>query len=180
MGDGGHIAFQARPRIIDHIPYHAVGHRRVARAFHADRHRLAARVRRVRAAANPRETEIVAHHRNARLAETADDRLDVLQLLFLFRSIEQNIVPMRRVKILNGFEFKARGVDLFAKSDKFIQRPDAFGIARQSPALVRAGGLVVARIMRAAFEVIHEVRDDMGCAGLPRKLEIIARQHVTI
>jgi hypothetical protein len=34
--------------------------------------------------------------------------------------------------------------------------------------------------VRAAFEIIHEVGHDVRGAGLPRKLEIFAREHVTI
>ena len=55
-----------------------------------------------------------------------------------------------------------------------------FRVAGQSPAPLRAGRLVVAGIVRAAFEIIHKMGHDVRGAGLPRELEIFAREHVTI
>jgi hypothetical protein len=34
--------------------------------------------------------------------------------------------------------------------------------------------------VRAAFEIIHEMRHDVRGSGLARELKIFARQHVTI
>jgi hypothetical protein len=40
--------------------------------------------------------------------------------------------------------------------------------------------LIIIRVSRAAFEIIHQVRDDVRGTGLPRELEILTRQPVTI
>ena len=99
-------------RIDDHVPRHAARHRRIDRAVHPDRHRLAAGKPPGHAATDAGDAEVVAHDRNAGLAEPTNDRLAVLQMLALLRPIEQHIVPMSRIEILNRLELEARLVDL--------------------------------------------------------------------
>ena len=89
-------------------------------------------------------------------------------------------MPVRRVEIFNCFELQTLSLDALAQLNQFLLRPEFVRVAGQPPAALVAGGLVVARIFRAAFEVVHQMRDDVGRPRLPRELEIFARQHVPV
>ena len=134
----------------------------------------------MRAPANARDAEVVAHDRNSRIAEIANNFFYIFELRLFFRAVEQNVVPMRRIKIFNRFEFQTFGFDAFAQINQFFGAPKFIWIAGQAPAAFRAGRLVVARIFRAVFEIIHQMRDDVCRARLPRELKILTRQHVPV
>lgn len=89
-------------------------------------------------------------------------------------------MPVRRVKVFDGFQLQAFGFDTLAQSRQFFRAPQFVRVASQAPAALAAGGLVVARVFCAAFEVAHEVRDDVRRPHLPRELEIFAREHVPV
>jgi hypothetical protein len=50
------------------------------------------------------DAEVVAHDRDTGLAEPPDNSLDVLNLLVLPRTIEEDVVPVGRVEVLNRGE----------------------------------------------------------------------------
>lgn len=179
VGDRGDAAL-GRVRVIDHVPDHAVGHWSVQGAFHADGAGAASRIRGVGAAANSRDAEIVAQDGDASLAQAADDGFDVFQLLLLLWAIQKDVVPVGGVKVLDGLEFEAGGVDFFAQGQQFCQGPELVGIPGQAPALFRAGGLIIPGIVSAAFEVIHQMSDNVRGPGLPRELKVIAGKHMPI
>ena len=90
--------------------------------------------------------KIVAENWNARLADIADDGFKIFNLLSLFWPVQQYVVPVCRVKIFNGFQFKAGGVDfLFDRGQLFVS-PEFVGIAGQPPAGIIADGLVAGLI----------------------------------
>ena len=89
-------------------------------------------------------------------------------------------MPVRRVKIFNGLQLQAFGLQVLAQGDEFRRRPELAGIAGQAPAALGAGGLIVARIVRATFEVIHQMRHNVRGARLPRELKMLAREHVPV
>ena len=157
----------------DHVPGHAAGHRRVERAVHADGRRAAARERPGHAAAHAGDAEVVAEHRNAGLADAADDRLAVFEVLALLRAVEQHVVPVGRIEVFDRFELEAGGVDLALERDQLVDGPQLIGIAGQAPASLGAGRLVVARIVRARLEIVDQVDHNMSGPGLPRELEVL-------
>jgi len=94
----------------------------------------------VGAAANAGNAEVVAHDGNPRLADAPDDGLDVLELLFFLRAVQQNVVPMGGIEIFDGFELESGGVDFLAQRNQFCERPEVVRIAGPAPTLVSAGG----------------------------------------
>src|SRR5205823_6660978 len=134
-----------RVRTKAHVPYHAVGHRRIERSIHPDGDCAAASERTSHTSANTGEAEVIAHHRNAGLAQTLNDRLYVFEVLLLLRTIEEHIVPMSRIEVLDGFELQALSFNGLAQVAQFLERPQFVRVACESPALVGAGGLVVRR-----------------------------------
>ena len=70
---GGSVA------VIDHVPDHAVRHRRIERALHAHRLRATPRKRALDPPRHAGNREVVAQDGDAGLADVADDGFDVLQ-----------------------------------------------------------------------------------------------------
>ena len=87
---------------------------------------------------------------------------------------------MGRIEILHGFQGQPGRLDLAAESLKFIDGPELVGISGPAPAALCASGLVVARVVGAAFEVIREVSDDVGRSGLAGELEVLAVEQVAV
>ena len=177
---GGRNRPGRRRGVIDHVPDHAVGHGQIVRAFHADGRRLTARIVALGPARDAGDGKIIAHDRNPRLSQPADDRLDVLDVQGALRAIEQNVVPVGRVEVLDGLQPQPRGLHLDADLHQLRERPQLMGIAGQPPAIVRARGLIIVFPMHAAAEIIDQVRHDMRRARLPRELEVLARQHMAV
>ena len=96
------------------------------------------------------------------------------------RAVEQHVVPVGGVEVLDRFELEAGRVDLAAQGDQLVDGPELIRVAGQAPALLGAGRLVVARIVRARLEIIDEVGHNMGGPRLTRELEVLRRQHVAI
>src|SRR5205823_6677255 len=103
----------------------------------------ASRERSFHSAAYSGDAEVVADDGNAGLADSADDCFDVLEMLAFARTVEQDVVPVRRVKILNGFEFEAGRVYIASKDCQFVQGPELVGIAGSAPTGIGASGLIV-------------------------------------
>ena len=90
--------------VVDHVPDHAVGNRRIDRPFHSDRDRAASRERAAGPPGDSRQAEVVAEDRNPSAPDIADQLFQILQLLLLFGPVEQHIVPVRGVEILECFQ----------------------------------------------------------------------------
>jgi hypothetical protein len=166
--------------VVRHVPDHAARHRHIARAVHADRQRPAACGMSCDPPAHARDAEVVAHHRNARLAQAADDRLEVLKLPLLLRAVEQHVVPVGGVEVLDRLQRKPLGVDRPLQIDEFLQRPDLIRIAGIAPTALRAGRLVVVRAVASALKVVDKMHHQVRSAGLPRELKVLASQHMPI
>jgi hypothetical protein len=87
---------------------------------------------------------------------------------------------MGRVEVFNCLQLQSTVVNLTAEGDQFVHGPQLFRIAGAPPTQVGAGGLVIARIVFAAVEIVDEVGHDVRSSGLSRELKIRARQHVPI
>ena len=166
--------------VVNHVPDHAVGHREVVGALHADRGGAAARVGAGGAAGDAGEAEIVTQRGDARLAQAPDDRLDVLDVLGAPGAVEQDVMPVGGIEVLDRLQLEAGGLDLAPQGHKFVERPEFVGVAGDPPPPVRAGRLVVAPGVPAAAEIIDQMGHDMGRAGLPREMEIFAREHMAV
>ena len=89
-------------------------------------------------------------------------------------------MPVGRIEILDRFQLQAAVVDFAAQRRQLVDRPQPIGVAGAAPAVIRAGRLVVARVLAAVFEIVDEVGDDVRGAGLSRELEVLAREHVSV
>src|ERR1700677_536368 len=128
-----------------------------------------------------RQTEDVPEHRNASLAQMANDGLDCLDLLRPLRAIEQNVVPVRGIEVLNRSQSQPGIFNFTAHRREFLGRPNLIWITRKSPGFIlRTGGLVVTWVRRALIEIIDQVNHDVRTARLAREVVVIARQHMTI
>jgi hypothetical protein len=58
-------------------------------------------------AADPRQTEVIAEYRDTGFPKAANDGLHFLDLLGTLWTIEQNIVPVRRIEIFDRGEVSA-------------------------------------------------------------------------
>ena len=76
-------------------------------------------------------------------------------------------MPVRRIKIFNGFEFESGGVDFFFDGGKLLVSPELVRVAGQAPAGIVADGLVAGLIAARGTEIIHEMDDEMRAAALP-------------
>jgi hypothetical protein len=101
-------------------------------------------------------------------------------MLLALGTIKEHVVPVCRVKVLDRLELEAGGLDVAPHRDHLLQGPEFVGIARETPAAVSTGGLVVVRLLSVASEIVDEVGDDVGSARLPRELEVLAGEHVPI
>ncbi len=126
------------------------------------------------------QAEVVAHDRHAGLPEPAHDGLDVVNVRGALRAVEQDVVPVRRIEVLDGGENEAFALHRAAERDEVVHRPEPLGIPGPAPAAIGAGRLAVGGAMAAAREVVHEMRDDGRRAGLPREAEMLAREHVLV
>ena len=120
-----------RVRIVDHVPDRPVRNRHVFRGtIHPQRHRSPATCRCGDSPTHAAEAEVVTQHRHARLADAANDRFDLFNLLRALRPIQKNVVPVRRVQILDGrkrqpgiFDFLANIFNFVRPSTIFQDRP---------------------------------------------------------
>ena len=108
-----------RVAVVDHVPYHAVWNRYIfGGTVHAEGDCMAATERRGHAAADARQTEVVAEHGNAGFTKAANDGLHFFDLLRALRTIEKNVVPVRGIKVFDRrqdqacvFNFGAKGLE---------------------------------------------------------------------
>src|ERR1700679_50914 len=92
----------SRVAIVDHIPDHSIWNRHVfGGTIHSYGDGVTTAKRSGHAAANTGEAEVVAEHWNASVAHAANDGLHFLDLLRTLWTIEQNVVPVRGVKVLD-------------------------------------------------------------------------------
>jgi len=98
----------------------------------------------------PRQTEVVTEYRDAGFAKPANDALHLLDLLRTLGTIEQNIVPVRRVDILNRGEDQPRFLNLRAKGPEFLYRPKFIRDFLPNPqgSYFEPVGLIVARVAK--------------------------------
>src|SRR5258708_29882512 len=88
--------------VVNQNPDHAIRNGFVfGRTVHPQGDRMATSQRGGYTAAYASQTEIVAEHRNAGFAKTANDGLHFLDLSRTLRTIEQNIVPVRRIEVFD-------------------------------------------------------------------------------
>lgn len=86
--------------------------------------------------------EVIAHDGDARLAHSPNHRRQALHFFFPFRTIEQNVIPVRRVKIFNRPQFQPSGLGGFSQSDQLLQTRHFFAVARKTPSRARVHWLV--------------------------------------
>ena len=72
------------------------------------------------------EAEVVTQHRHARLADAANDRFNFFNLLRALRPIQKNVVPVRRVQILDGRKRQPGIFYFLANIFDFVDRPQFF------------------------------------------------------
>src|ERR1035438_1051439 len=84
----------------------------------------------------------------------------------LLRPVQQDVVPMRRIEILDGFEFRSGSVDLPLQSGQFLVSPQLAGVSGQAPTGIIAHWLIARLIAARRPEVIHQVRHDVRTAAL--------------
>src|SRR6185437_14223021 len=107
-------------------------------------------------------------------------RFDVLDLLRSPWSVEEHVVPMRRVEVFDRFELEAGSLHFTAQRGQLVGRPKPVGVAGQAPPEIGSSRLVVPRDVRATSEVVHQVSYDVRSACLARELKILAREHVAV
>ena len=167
--------------VVDHVPDRAGGDGRVDGAIHADRLRAAAGKGPTHAAADAGDGEVVPEGADSGLAHGPEDGLDVANVESTLGPIEQDVVPVGGIEILDGFEFQACGLDLFAQPDQLIGSPELVRIAGNAPGLVfAAGGLVPGGVGLALFEVVHQVNDHVRASSLNRERVVFVVQHVPV
>src|ERR1700720_1724664 len=118
-----------------------------------------------------RNAEVVAENRNPRFPDTANNSLDIFELFALTRSSQQNIVPVRGIKILDRRQFQTLVVDSFFQVPQFLVRPKLFAVIADTPigTTVRGG-----KSHRAA-KVVYPMSNDVRRIGLLRKTEVLTR-----
>ena len=62
--------------------------------------------------ATPAMLKVVSHDGNPRLTHAPNNRLHILDVLRALWAIQQNVMPMRGIEVLDGFEFKPFGFDV--------------------------------------------------------------------
>src|SRR5579863_6389403 len=171
-----------RVALVNHVPCHSIRNRHIlGRTIHAQRDRSSASKRRSHTPAYASKTEVIAEHGNTRFAKPPNNSLNFLDLLRTSRTVEQNIVPVRWIKILDRSQRQPSIFNFSAKSLEFLRDPKLIGIAGISPGLVlRVAGLVIPRIRSTLIEIINQVSHDMCTAGLAREVIIIAVQHMPV
>ena len=136
----------------------------------------AARERPGRVAPHGGEREVVANHRDARLADVADELLQAGELLLLAGPVEQDVVPVADLEVLERGQLEPLGLDGPTQVDELVDRPDA---AARGDAPATRHRLRI-RDARPAGHVVDEVRDDRLRPRLPREPEVLGRQHLLV
>ena len=136
MGNRGQVAGGC-VAVVHHIPDRPIRDRHLFDGtVHPHGDGIAAPQRDAHTAAYARQTEVVTEYRDAGFAKPANDALHLLDLLRTLGTIEQNIVPVRRVDILNRGEDQPRFLNLRAKGPEFLYRPKFIRISCKSPRFV--------------------------------------------
>jgi hypothetical protein len=95
--------------------------------------------------------------------------------------MQEDVVPVGRIKILDRGEGKAGIFNLGANSPQFVDRPQLLGITGKSPGLILSScGLVVAGIRGTLVEVVHQMDNDVRTTGLTRECIVLACQHMAV
>ena len=165
--------------IVNHIPGHAIGHRAVAWAIHADGLRATASEWAFDPTSHTRDGEVVPDNWYASFAHVSNNRFYVLELKLLFGTVQKDVMPVRGIKILDGFEAQTFCLNRASKIDKLFERPELVRVAGQTPS-----GIVANRLIAGAVacrpEVIDQVNDQVGAAALACKTKMVAIQLMAI
>ena len=98
---------------------------------------------------------------NARAPDGADDGLEIFELLRLLRPVEQHIMPVGRIKVLDGFDVQPVRGGFRLSAREFLKRPELVGIARQPPAGIIAERLIAGLVAAGGAKVVHPMHDQM-------------------
>ena len=178
---GGREGKSGGVRVDDHVPDGAEGEGVVDGAVHADGEGAAPGPGAGDAARDAGDAEVVAEHGDAGFAHVAKDGFDVFDVLGAARAIDEDVVPVGGVEVLDGGELEALGFDFAANPDQFGGRPEAAGVAGEAPGLgFAAGGLIASGVVAALVEVVDEVDDEVGTAGLAGEGVVLGGEHVTV
>ncbi|OPZ75082.1 MAG: hypothetical protein BWY82_00422 [Verrucomicrobia bacterium ADurb.Bin474] len=118
MRDGCNITLW-RIGIIDHVPNHPVWHRKIVWAIGSNHRSTTPSARQCHPPCDPGETEIVSHDRNPSSAHPTNNGLHVFDVLRTLRSIQQDIMPMSRVKIFDCLQLETLRFDALSQFNQF-------------------------------------------------------------
>lgn len=165
----------------DHVPDGAEGEGLVDGAVHADGEGAAPGPGAGDASRDAGDAEVVAEDGDAGFAHVTKDGFDVFDVLGAAGAVDEDVVPVGGVEVLDGGELEALGFDFAADPDQFGGGPEALGIAGVAPGLgFAAGGLIATGIVAALVEVVDEVDDEVGAAGLTGEGVVLGGEHVTV
>ncbi len=163
-----------------HVPDHACLDRVVHGAVHADGLGATAGKVSAHASRHAGEAEIVADAGNAGRAHAADDCANIFEVLGLARTVEKDVRPVRRVKILDRGDLEAVFPGTLHDVPQVILLPQLGGIARPTPPGQVAGRLVLGGVRAALVEVIHEMDHQRLAAGLRGEAEVLVVELVAV
>jgi hypothetical protein len=127
------------------------------------------------------DAEVIAEDGDAGFAHVTKNGFDVFDVLGSARSIDEDVVPVGGVEVLDGGELEALGFDIAADLDQFGRGPEELGIAGEAPGPGFATGrLIAAGVVAALIEIVDEVDDEVGAAGLTREGVVLGGEHVTV
>src|ERR1700722_171022 len=112
-----------RVEVIDHVPNRSVRNGCVNGAVHAHRSRSSAGERPLSAAADPGNAEVISEDTYFCLAHSAKNRMHILNMKRAPGAVEQNVVPVRRIEIFDGFKFEPCAFNLLAQLNQFLGCP---------------------------------------------------------
>ena len=129
------------------------------------------------------EAEVVADHPDSRSSNGANERFEIVELRVLLRTVEQHVVPIRRVEILDRGKFQPCRLEALPQGVEVLLGPRRAIFARAPPAVQAADRLVVllARaLLGSARGIVDEVYHGVGCPALAGKVKLPLVQHVRI
>jgi hypothetical protein len=149
----------------------------VIRGVHADGFGVSPREGAADSTGDAGDRKVVAHDGDADFSEGSDHCLEVFKLLFLCRTIEEDVMPVGGVEVLDRFEFQAFIVDVALESRGVLRKTRACLGSPARPRPVSTGGIGRWGVASAWLKLSRGGMTRWVAAALSREPVVVAREQ---
>ena len=98
----------------------------------------------------------------------------------LAETVQQNVVPMRRIEVLDGCQFEPRRINFTTKCCQFRIRPKVVRVTGISPPVFVSDRLIGPSICIRLGEIVYQMNNHVRAAALPGELVILRIELVPV